>query len=40
MNLHQFLKDNNRRVDIIEVKLIVWQLFRGQAHLEKVRVVQ
>ncbi|CAB02275.1 Protein kinase domain-containing protein [Caenorhabditis elegans] len=35
MNLHQFLKDNNRRVDIIEVKLIVWQLFRGQAHLEK-----
>ncbi|ULU10263.1 hypothetical protein L3Y34_014517 [Caenorhabditis briggsae] len=34
-NLHQFLKDNNRRIDIVEVKLITWQLFRGQAHLQK-----
>ncbi|PIC49905.1 hypothetical protein B9Z55_001017 [Caenorhabditis nigoni] len=34
-NLHQFLKDNNRRIDIVEVKLITWQLFRGQAHLQR-----
>ncbi|CAL2032153.1 unnamed protein product [Caenorhabditis brenneri] len=34
-NLYQFLKENNRRLDILEVKLITWQLFRGQYHIQK-----
>ncbi|EGT56689.1 hypothetical protein CAEBREN_08117 [Caenorhabditis brenneri] len=38
LNLHQFLKDNNRRLDILEVKMITWQLFRGQSHLQKSRI--
>lgn len=37
-NLHQFLKDNNRCIDIVEVKMITWQLFRGQAHLQKAEI--
>ncbi|CAI2299407.1 unnamed protein product [Caenorhabditis sp. 36 PRJEB53466] len=35
LNLHQFLKQNQRQLDIVEVKLITWQLFRGQSHLNK-----
>lgn len=34
-NLHQFLKEQNRCIDIVEVKMITWQLFRGQAHLQE-----
>lgn len=34
-NLHQYLKSLDRRIDILEVKLITWQLFRGQAHLQR-----
>ncbi|EGT48742.1 hypothetical protein CAEBREN_03462 [Caenorhabditis brenneri] len=37
-NLYQFLKENNRRLDIFEVKLITWQLFRGQYHIQKSRI--
>lgn len=37
-NLHQFIKENDRRIDIIEVKLITWQLFRGQAHLQRLKI--
>uniref|UniRef100_A0A8R1DMB3 Protein kinase domain-containing protein n=2 Tax=Caenorhabditis japonica TaxID=281687 RepID=A0A8R1DMB3_CAEJA len=38
LNLHQFLKENNRKIDILEVKLITWQLFRGQAHLQRMEI--
>ncbi|EFO90624.1 hypothetical protein CRE_08302 [Caenorhabditis remanei] len=34
-NLHQFMKENNRKIDSVEIKLITWQLFRGQSHLQK-----
>ncbi|PIC52650.1 hypothetical protein B9Z55_002666 [Caenorhabditis nigoni] len=37
-NLHQYLKSKNRRLDMTEVKLITWQLFRGQAHLQRLEV--
>lgn len=34
-NLHQFMKENNRKIDSVEIKMIMWQLFRGQSHLQK-----
>ncbi|CAL2035119.1 unnamed protein product [Caenorhabditis brenneri] len=37
-NLHQFIKEQERQIDIIEVKLITWQLFRGQAHLQRMKI--
>ncbi|EGT37189.1 hypothetical protein CAEBREN_04687 [Caenorhabditis brenneri] len=38
LNLHQFLKESNRRLDILEVKMITRQLFRGQYHIQKFRI--
>ncbi|CAD6188388.1 unnamed protein product [Caenorhabditis auriculariae] len=38
LNLYQFLKQNNRRIGIMEVKMIVWQLFRGQFHLQRMDI--
>uniref|UniRef100_A0A1I7UMT7 Protein kinase domain-containing protein n=1 Tax=Caenorhabditis tropicalis TaxID=1561998 RepID=A0A1I7UMT7_9PELO len=35
LNMHQYLKKNNRQLDIVEVKLITWQLFRGLWHLQR-----
>uniref|UniRef100_A0A1I7TYM0 Protein kinase domain-containing protein n=1 Tax=Caenorhabditis tropicalis TaxID=1561998 RepID=A0A1I7TYM0_9PELO len=35
LNMHQYLKKNNRQLDIVEVKLVTWQLFRGLWHLQR-----
>lgn len=37
-NLHLFLKEHERKMDVVEVKLITWQLFRGQAHLQRMQI--
>ncbi|EFP03032.1 hypothetical protein CRE_28474 [Caenorhabditis remanei] len=37
-NLQQFLRNQTRKIDIIEVKLITWQLFRGQAHIQRMDI--
>lgn len=38
LDLHKYLKNVSRRLDIVEVKLITWQLFRGQSHLQKMEI--
>ncbi|CAI5449708.1 unnamed protein product [Caenorhabditis angaria] len=38
LNLHQHLRSLNRKIDIVEVKLMTWQLFRGQHHLQRMEI--
>uniref|UniRef100_A0A7E4V4Y2 Protein kinase domain-containing protein n=1 Tax=Panagrellus redivivus TaxID=6233 RepID=A0A7E4V4Y2_PANRE len=42
-NLYTYIRElrkiNNRRPDLTEVRLMAWQLFRGQAHLNVLKII-